>query len=183
MADAINVQFDDVPAPAAECWLHPAVEVRESVIEGRGLFARESFDAGAAVSRLGGRLVTDSELDEIFRTSDGYVDTISVCDGINLVLPPRVANGYGNHSCEPNLWWSDAYTLVTRRPVDAGEELTSDYGTSSDSADFVMPCSCGADRCRGRVTGRDWQRPELVEIYGQHWVPGLLQKIAAHRQG
>lgn len=36
---------------------------------------------------------------------------------------------YRNHSCDPTLWHADAYTLVTRRAVDAGEELTVDYAT------------------------------------------------------
>jgi hypothetical protein len=46
-----------IEVPEPECWLHPAVEVRASAIQGLGLFAREDIPAGVVVSRLGGRLV------------------------------------------------------------------------------------------------------------------------------
>ena len=162
----------------ADCWLHPDVEVRESAIEGRGLFARSAIARGTVVSRLGGRLVSEAELREIFRTSDAYVDTIAVSEDCHLVLPPRRPNGYGNHSCDPNLWWRDAYALVARRDIVADEELTNDYGTSSGMPDFRMDCRCGAELCRGVITGDDWRRSELRERYGEHWVPVLLARIA-----
>ncbi len=108
-----------------------------------------------------------------------YVDTITVGDDLHLVLPPRRPNGYGNHGCDPNLWWIDAYTLAARRDIAPGEEITNDYATSTAAADFTMTCACGADLCRGTVTGADWLRPELRERYGEHWIPLLRDRIAA----
>jgi SET domain len=70
-------------------------------------------------------------------------------------------NHYGNHSCDPNLWWGDAYTLVARRPIAAGEEVTNDHATSTGIASFAMDCACGPSLCRGVITGEDWRRPEL----------------------
>jgi hypothetical protein len=40
-----------------------------------------------------------------------------------------------------------------------------------------MECACGADLCRGTVTGDDWRRPELRQRYGDHWIPALLARI------
>jgi hypothetical protein len=40
-------------------------------------------------------------------------------------------NGYGNHSCDPNLWWVGPYELAARRNLSAGEELINDYATST----------------------------------------------------
>jgi uncharacterized protein len=91
----------------------------------------------------------------------------------------RRPNGYGNHSCDPNLWWVSAYELATRIDIAAGQELTNDYATSSGEPDFVMECLCGSPLCRGVVTGDDWHRQELRERYGQHWVPGLLTRIGS----
>jgi hypothetical protein len=51
---------------------------------------------------------------------------------------------------------SSAYTLAARRPIAAGDEVTSDYGTSTGEADFAMPWSCGSALCRGTITGNDW---------------------------
>jgi hypothetical protein len=56
-------------------------------------------------------------------------------------------------------------------------EVTDDYATRTGDPRFTMECACGADLCRGTVTGDDWRRPELRERYGDHWIPALLAKI------
>ncbi|MCW3001789.1 MAG: hypothetical protein JWQ20_1087 [Conexibacter sp.] len=68
-------------------------------------------------------------------------------------LGPKV-----NHSCDPNcgvrLNADDAFDFVARRPIDAGQELTFDYAMRNFTIDhFPARCLCGADRCRGSVTG------------------------------
>jgi hypothetical protein len=168
--------------PEPECWLHPGVEIRRSSIAQLGLFAHTVIAPGAIVSRLGGRLVTGRELQQIFsdaaqRPDHPYVDSITVADDRHLVLPPDQPNHYGNHSCNPNLWWADAYTLVARRLIEAGEEVTNDYATSTGEADFAMTCSCGSSLCRGVITGADWRLPELQARYAEHWIPALLSRI------
>ena len=100
-----------VPAPPETCWLHPGIEVRESPMEGRGLFATEPINAGGVVARLGGRLVSEIELRDLFASSSSYVDTITVLPDVHLVLPGRQPIGFGNHSCDPALWHADAFTL------------------------------------------------------------------------
>jgi uncharacterized protein len=176
-------------SPEPDCWLHPDAEVRPSPIAGAGLFAAGPIGVGTVVSRLGGRIVSTEALRELLtaaaRDPDRpYIDSIAVEADLHLVLPPRQPNGpsrqaigYGNHSCDPNLWWVSAYELAARRDIAAGEELTNDYATSTAEADFVMECLCGSPLCRGVVTGDDWRRPELRERYGHHWVPALLTRI------
>lgn len=169
-----------VDPPPPDCWLHPCVAVGQSAIQGRGLFAGTDFLTGTVVSRLGGRLVHTSELDVLVRASEHggpYVDSIVVDDDVHLVLPAGTSNGLGNHSCDPNLWWIDAYTLVTRRQVEMGEELTNDYATSTASDTFSMQCSCGSALCRGVIAGDDWRLPELQDRYQAHWVPVLNRRI------
>jgi hypothetical protein len=163
----------------AECLLHEAVEVRPSAIEGRGLFAREAIGAGETVMQLGGRLVPRAELDELIATSEVYVDCISVGDGIDLVLPAGHDVHFGNHGCDPNIWHADAFTLVARRDIAAGEEITLDYATQADNEELSFDCACGSPICRVVVTGGDWRRPDLRGRYGDHWVPVLLERIAS----
>ena len=158
------------------------MQIAPSPIAGLGLFARADIRPGATVSRLGGRLVTGRELRQIFAAAaqqpdHPYVDTITVGEDLHLVLPAGQPNHYGNQSCDPNLWWADAYTLVARRPIAAGEEVTSDYATSTGVADFTMDCACGSSLCRGVITGEDWRRPDLQARYGDHWIPMLLARI------
>jgi hypothetical protein len=112
------------------------------------------------------------------RAGSSYVDTIVVAEDLHLLIAPGQPIHYGNHSCDPNLWWASPYTLIARRPIEAGDEVTSDYGTSTGTDDFLMTCTCGCALCRGRVTGTDWRRPDLQERYGNHWVPALRARIA-----
>ncbi|NEE00126.1 SET domain-containing protein [Phytoactinopolyspora halotolerans] len=173
-----------VIVPDPECWLSEHVEVRDSPIQGSGLFARVDIARGTPVARLGGRLVSNAELQRLFDEAGAgtYVDTVSVHDDVNLVLPSGSANHWGNHSCEPTLWWTDPYTLQARFDIVAGTELTVDYGALTDDPYFEMECRCGATFCRGEVTGLDWQRPELQTAYGDHWVPVLRERIRADAQ-
>jgi hypothetical protein len=171
-----------IAPPEPDCWLHPDVEVRPSLISGRGLFAMAPITVGTVVSRLGGRLVSGAVLRELFAAAarnpgHPYIDCITVDTDLHLVLPPRRPNGYGNHGCDPSLWWVGPYELAARRNIAAGDELTNDYAASTAEPDFVMACSCGSQQCRGVVTGNDWRRPDLRKKYGQHWVPALLACI------
>ena len=83
-------------APEPDCWLHPDVEVRPSGIAGEGLFARAPIPAGTAVSRLGGRLVADEELRELFARPDRpYIDTGTSTGTADFVM----ACGCGSARC------------------------------------------------------------------------------------
>jgi hypothetical protein len=156
--------------------------VRDSPIDGRGLFFAHGLPARSVVLRLGGRLVSSTELDALMRQAEAdptapYVDTITVYDDTHLVLPPNTPIHFGNHSCDPTLWPVGPYELATRRDVIASEEATLDYGTASGADGFKMACRCGAAACRGEVTSADWRRVELHERYPGHWVPALQERI------
>ena len=74
----------------------------------------------------------------------------------------------------------DAVTLVARRGIAPGEELTLDYALFEEDEDFTMPweCICGSPICRKRITGRDWRLPELQLRYGEHFSHLNLKRIA-----
>jgi hypothetical protein len=125
-------------------------------------------------------MVSNSALRQMLQSAgDTYVDTVSIFEDANLVLPVDAANHCGNHSCEPNLWWVDPFSLATRSNIMAGTELTVDYGTLTDDPGFRMRCQCRAAQCRRLITGADWTRPDLQARYGEHWVPVLRQRIAS----
>jgi uncharacterized protein len=174
-------------SPEPHSWLDPTVDALPSAIHGIGLFAVDDIPAGTVVSRLGGRLVSDSQLDALMREASAgiagrYVDSIVVGVDLHLVLPVGDRNHYGNHSCDPNLWWIGTYTLAARRSIHAGEELTDDYATGTGSEGWAMPCSCASSLCRGVVAGSDWRRQDLRQRYGDHWVPALLDRIDPDRR-
>lgn len=171
-----------VPLPLPDCWVHPAVMARRSPIAGFGLFATERLSAGTIVLRLGGDLVTDDELQRRLAEAAAdpagpYIDTITVEQNLHLVIPPGQVIHYGNHCCDPNLWYVDPYSFSARHDIESGQELTSDYATVTGAPAWEMACLCGAPKCRRRVTGRDWSSPDLQQYYGQHWTPGLRRLI------
>jgi hypothetical protein len=164
------------------CWLHPQVQVQTSLIQGHGLFAARFLPAGTTIATLAGQLVTDDELHRLLATAKAggrYLDTICADDDAHLILPPGQPIHYGNHSCDPNMWHSDARTLATRRDVQAGQELTVDYATQTITAGFQMKCRCGAPTCRQVITGNDWQIPQWRDRYQGHVVPAVARRIAA----
>ncbi len=158
-------------------WVHESVIVSHSDIAGRGLFTNMALPDGLVAVRLGGRLVSTQELTRLLDESDRYVDTVTVFPNAHLVLPAGTTVHYGNHSCDPNLWHAGPFDIATRRPVDAGEELTIDYATHTGAPGFSMRCACGAPQCRGMVTSDDWRLPELQSRYAGHWMPALEERI------
>src|SRR4051812_44075157 len=96
-----------VEEPPAEAWSHPALTPLRSAISGDGLFAGADIAAESRVFQLGGRLVSTAELTALIaaeNASGRYVDTITVSEGLHLVLPPDTLVHFANHSCDPNLW-------------------------------------------------------------------------------
>lgn len=168
--------------PPADVWLDPRLHIDSSPIEGQGLFATDVIYAGEVVIRLGGRLETSAELNALIAAADQdpagvYVDSITIYDDAHLVLPPRSAAHYGNHSCDPSGWLSGPYAVSARRNLHPGDELTLDYGTFSGANGFQMECRCRSPLCRSQVTSEDWRLADLRERYAGHWSPALEERI------
>jgi hypothetical protein len=88
-----------------------------------------------------------------------------------------------NHSCDPNVWMQDEVTLVARRGIAVGQELTIDYAMFEGSEDSVGPweCRCRSALCRGGYTGRDWRRKDIQERYRDHFSPFIRERIRGLR--
>jgi uncharacterized protein len=157
-----------------------AVKGQPSGIAGRGLVAVAPIAKDEIVAIKGGHLVDTATLDalpERLRNSD-----VQVADGFHLVALDEAEYEpvmlFINHSCEPNVGFAGNIVLVAMRDVAAGEELTTDYALFDD-ADDPMTCNCGAPSCRGTISGRDWQLPELQRRYGSYFSWYLLRRFAA----
>ena len=102
---------------------------------------------------------------------------------LHLVESPDITatrQGSINHSCDSNLWQGDEVTLLARRDIATGEELTVDYALCTAQSDWVLDsdCRCGAAVCRHIITGEDWKRREVQERYRGHFSPFLNRRIA-----
>ncbi len=160
-------------------WRSPKTEVRESPIHGRGLFATGPFAKDEPVAIKGGHIVTREQLE--ITPQLGAVE-IQIAD--ELFIAPVSADEregsmlYSNHSCDANLGMFGNIMFVALRDIAAGEELTHDWCVTDDD-DYEVQCRCGSARCRGTVTGKDWQRADVQTQYAGYFSSYLAARIAA----
>jgi len=158
-------------------WIHPKVAIRKSKLGGKGLFATEPTTKGKVVFVWGGKVMTKKAI----KNGEYKKGTaVEIGEGKYFADPPNESPGkddYLNHSCEPNLWLKDEVTLIAKRDIAKGEELTADYGTWVSRSYWKMKCDCGSSLCRGIITGDDWKRPDLQKRYKNHFSPYLNKRI------
>jgi uncharacterized protein len=158
----------------------PKTEVRDSTIHGRGVFATAPIEKGEVVLVKGGYIVSRQQLRDQITPRLGPVE---IQIGQDLFITPVTADEregsmlYTNHSCDPNIGVRGDITFVALRNIRAGEELTHDWATTDDD-DYSVQCKCGSIQCRGTLTGKDWQRPELQARYAGYFSAYLQEKIA-----
>jgi len=154
----------------------PKTEVKDSRIHGKGLFAKAAITREEIVAVKGGYVVngeqwTAIEKDlgsaEIQISEDLFVAPLSKAQRQGSMV-------YTNHCCEPNIAIQGQIVFVAMRDIAPGEELTHDWATTDDS-DYEIQCRCGASRCRGTLTGKDWMRKDLQELY-KGWFCWFLQR-------
>ncbi|MBU6347554.1 MAG: SET domain-containing protein-lysine N-methyltransferase [Actinomycetales bacterium] len=158
-------------------WLTSSAQASDAGEKGMGSYATAAIAKGETVVGFGGSVTTREILNTL--TEDQQHRSIQVAQ--DLYLSPTVNREPGdmiNHSCDPNLGLLGSMVLVAMRDIKVGEELTFDYATCDDSDYDEFDCLCGADVCRGRVTGQDWKLPELQAKYAGWFSPYIAQKIA-----
>ena len=168
-------------------WTDPRIEFRESRISGNGMFAREPFKKGETVCIVGGNVMTDAEF-EAFQAAHRNYNAVQIDDHLHLVEDPEVTRtleGSMNHSCDSSTWMADEATLVARRDIEAGEEVTVDYALFTTQSNWMLDarCHCGSPDCRRIVTGDDWRREDVQERYRNHFSPFINRRIERLMKG
>lgn len=164
-----------------EDWISPSTEIRQSSIGGRGLYAKKPIKKNDLVVVWGGTYVGFEDAEKakqegklVMQWDDNLFSVEERGEGLGY---------YINHSCEPNLWMEGAYALIATRDIKDGEELNADYTIWEADENYVSKwdCSCGSAKCRKKVTGKDWQLPELQERYQGHFSPLINKRIEASK--
>jgi uncharacterized protein len=121
------------------------VEVRQSGIQGRGLYALRAFEPGDVVLRWDTSYTVPS--DNLLSFSEDERRYMHPLDEQRtmIVQPPE---RFVNHSCSNNTEVRDFCDVAIRR-IEVGEEITSDYG--SDGSGVSFKCKCGSENCRGMI--------------------------------
>jgi SET domain-containing protein len=137
------------------------VEVRDSIIHGKGLFALERIPRGARIIEYTGERVSAYE-DEPSAPPTSPVHTLLFDLGNGWMIDGAKGGSdarFINHSCRPNC---DAYAargrifIYARRAIRAESELLLDYGFEPENARdidarLLYPCHCGVTGCRGTM--------------------------------
>lgn len=165
-------------------WIDPRVQVRQSRVSAKGLFATAPIKKDEPVVVFGGVVFSTADVEA------GKAKKRSLLMvGEDLWLgerpeDPDQVDWFLNHSCDPNLWFQDEVTLIARRDIVAWEEVTLDYAMHFGDAKWTMKerCRCGSPNCRGVITGRDWMLEDLQKRYSGHFSPFLNGRIVRLRQ-
>ena len=129
------------------CW---SLEVRESRIDGKGLFAKTRVPARVKIGELSGEAISQAEAR---RRANGKRRIALVELGDGSAIDGRVGGNefrYINHSCAPNAYMRISYGKVefySLRALRAREEITCDYGDTHHNG--ALRCRCGSRNCRG----------------------------------
>ncbi|MFY9555606.1 MAG: SET domain-containing protein-lysine N-methyltransferase [Blastocatellia bacterium] len=159
-------------------YISPKAAVKESSIQGRGLFAIEMISKGEIVCIKGGNIFDRRTLLEVSKTlgpaeiqigDDFFIGPLSEEEREGSMI-------FSNHSCEPNIGVQGQIVFVAMRDIRAGEELTHDWATT-DNDTYEMECQCGAATCRKVITGQDWRRRDLQQKYAGYMSWYLVEKI------
>ncbi len=147
---------------------------------GRAVIATQTLPRDSLLVVFGGDAITRAQVDLLPRDHRRLV--LQVDEDLFLYSRDEGPGDWINHSCDPNAGLRGQVSLVASRRIDAGEEITFDYAMS-DGCDYdEFDCECRTPLCRGRVTGNDWMRPELLERYQGYRSPYLDLRLARASQ-
>lgn len=158
----------------------PKVEVKNSQIKGKGVFAKEKIKKDELIFDFlggGGKFYSSNERQNTDKEWQEF--DIQVSDDLfwGATTKSELEIGdYLNHSCEPNCGMSGALKIVTMKNIEPKEELTFDY-TKTESHNFKMKCECKKKLCRKIISGNDWKNKELQKRYSGYFSPYLQEKI------
>jgi uncharacterized protein len=143
------------------------IEVRDSAIHGRGVYAVAPIRKGTRVIEYLGERISHGEADRRYEhkgLDDGH--TFLFIASSRTVIDAGVdGNGarFINHSCRPNcetVIEGSRVFIDAIRNIKPGEELGYDYQLTWESTDDVLElalyqCRCGARSCRGTMLDRE----------------------------
>lgn len=132
---------------------------------GRGVFANRDFKDGETIFEFHGNFYTYEELPTPYNeVKDHYVQIDE-----NLYMGPSGdLDDFFNHSCEPNSGLKingKKVFLIAIKDIKKDNEITWDYSTTMDEANWEMDCNCDSKNCRGRIRDFKYLSPNIQKKY------------------
>lgn len=138
-------------------YLIPKVEVRRCR-HGKGVFCTNKIYQDEIVAVFGGYILT---VEDVLVLPEKIKQFVMQVDEELFIGPKKISElddaEFINHSCDPNLQVKGQITLIAKRDILEGEEVTFDYA-SVDRHPVLgsFECHCGASNCRKIITPYDY---------------------------
>lgn len=163
--------------PPKEDWINPKIKIKKTKNRGKGMFAISPIFKGEVVVVWGGNYVNKEQAEK--EKSNGKLVMQFGRDLFSVEERGESDTYFINHSCDPNVWMKDAFSLEAMKDIVTNEELTADYALWETNENKISKwkCVCGSKRCRHVITGKDWQIKELQQKYRGHFLPLIEEKI------
>lgn len=143
----------------------PKVQVRQSGVHGKGVFALRPIKKGERILEYKGEIISWAKASARMQNDDDPDHTFLFGIDEDRVIDANVGGNaarYINHSCEPNCETEqvgDRVFIDAVRDIKPGEELSYDYQLTLDEphtakAKRQHACHCGSARCRGTMLAK-----------------------------
>jgi len=171
IVELIKEHINKLPKPM----FYKKVEVKNSKIEGTGLFALENIKKGEKVIKEQGIIVSNKVIDLIEEI--GLHTELCINWNTYLLHAPLDKNqsGYLNHSCDPNIGMLTDREMIAIKDIKINEEIVIDYGFFETDKDWKMQCNCNSKNCRKIITGLDYKILKKDNIKKQYISPYLRE--------
>ena len=124
------------------------IEVKESPVHGKGLFAKIDIPEEIVVTIINGEFIDGFECVRREEENNNYI--FWHCDD-NYIDVKNELMKYINHNCDPNCYVDEGdettLALISGKQIKAGEEISIDY----DYEEIYLTCNCFACQTKKAV--------------------------------
>jgi SET domain-containing protein len=123
-------------------------EVKKSKLAGLGLFALRNFAKDERLFVVKG---TPRRAKYTLQETKTFPNDLGM--GHELWITPNPDNPwrYVNHSCDAKAGIKGKTTVVAKKAIKIGDEITVDYSGVEANPFWILRCACGSAKCRSTV--------------------------------
>jgi len=147
-SDSLGATIPDIQKIEADHAETENITIKQSEIEGKGVFAARDFEKGERVLDLHDSLSLTSA--QAKKVPEEYKQYIYYGSNKQVLVQPPAR--FVNHSCDPNTGIRNLYGIA-RRDIKKNEEITKDYSKEKYPG-LNMECNCGSENCNGIITAK-----------------------------
>ena len=152
---------------------HRNVHIKESGVDGFGIFAKKNIEKHQAIAVIKGELVNHLVVNK--KTSAVGQNWIGV--GKNKWINPTIF-AHINHSCDPNAGIKGSRTIAALKNIKKGGEIFIDYSITEEDTLWRLnkKCQCGSKKCRKVIKSIQFLPKKVFGSY-LPYIPKYFQKV------